>query len=261
MEVNNTFQSRKKRKINKINEDIKLNINYEKIDNRDTYGFYLTNKTLKSDTKELPMIGSFVNDYPDFFALEPEVGLYHKTPKTGVCWFKDENIIDTIDGLVNAILYKDIELLKFYKTRYSGVNYFGPIDYSLCGDFDEESLVHNIKRQCITYLWLTYEMEAIVFPLMTYGDERSLTWCFEHIMEGSNVLVSLKMVMTGPEKAMFLKALRVLVDTRHPKALIVYTVAKYESTIQMLQYAIMKGVKIIEVPNTMMNKNRGVKNG
>ena len=28
--MNNTFQSRKKRKINKINEDIKLNINYER---------------------------------------------------------------------------------------------------------------------------------------------------------------------------------------------------------------------------------------
>ncbi len=67
--------------------------------------------------------------------------------------------------------------------------------------------------------------------------------------------------MNGPEKEMFLKALKVLVDTKHPKALIIYTVAKHNTTMEMLQYAIDKGIKIIEVANTMMNKNRGVSNG
>ncbi len=258
---NLTFQSRKNRKINKIKDLVNLKLDYESIDVRDTYGFYLTNKTLKSNTKELPMIGSFVNEFPDFWALETETGLYHKTSNTGICWFKDENKIDTIDGLVNAIIYKDIELLKYYKQRYNGVKFFAPVDFSLHGDFDEETLTHNIKRQCLTYLWLTFELDAIVFPLMTYGNEKSLYWCFEHIMDGSNVVVSLKMVMTGPEKEMFLRALMVLVDTKHPKALIVYTVAKHETTMKMLEYAINNGVRIIEVANTMMNKNRGVSNG
>lgn len=113
----------------------------------------------------------------------------------------------------------------------------------------------------MTYLWLTFEMDAIVYPLMTYGNDKSLSWCFEHIMDGSNVVVSLKMVMNGPEKEMFLKALKVLVDTKHPRALIIYTVAKHNTTMEMLQYAIDKGIKIIEVANTMMNKNRGVSNG
>lgn len=258
---NLTFQSRKNRKIKMITSKVELTLDYEAIDVRDTYGFYLTNRTLKSKVKELPMIGSFVNNYPDFWALEPETGLYHKTSNVGICWFKEENKIDTIDGLVNAILYKDIELLKFYKQRYSGVKYFAPVDYSLYGDFDEETLTHNIKRQCITYLWLTFEMDAIVYPLMTYGNESTLSWCFEHIIDGSNVVVSLKMAMTGPEKEMFHKALKVLVDNKHPKALIIYTVSKHETTMEMLKYAIDNGVKIIEVANTMMNKNRGVSNG
>ena len=258
---NLTFQSRKSRKMKKLNNNLKLTIDYESIDCRDTYGFYLSNRTLKSNIKELPMIGSFVDEYPDFWALEPETGLYRKTNNTGICWFKEENKIDTIDWLINAILYKDIDLLKFYKERYYGVKYFAPVDYSLCGDFDEETLTHNIKRQCLTYLWLTFEMDAIVYPLMTYGNDKSLSWCFEHIMDGSNVVVSLKMVMNGPEKEMFLKALKVLVDTKHPKALIIYTVAKHNTTMEMLQYAIDKGIKIIEVANTMMNKNRGVSNG
>ena len=78
-------------------------------------------------------------------------------------------------------------------------------------------------------------------------------------MIGSNIVISLKMVMTGAEKEMFLKALKVLVDTRKPKALLVYSVASHDSTMRMLDYAIQKGIKIIEIPNTLMIRNRGGK--
>ena len=55
-----TFETRKKIKINKVNktnEDIKFNIDYESIDVRDVYGFYLTNKTTKNNIRKLPDIG------------------------------------------------------------------------------------------------------------------------------------------------------------------------------------------------------------
>lgn len=61
-----TFETRKKIKINKTNEDIKLNIDYKSIDVRDVYGFYLTNKTTKNNIRKLPDIGSFLNIFPDF---------------------------------------------------------------------------------------------------------------------------------------------------------------------------------------------------
>ena len=254
-----TYTSRKNSKIKKTNITIELNIDYESVDKKDTYAFYLTNKTTKDNPKKLPDIGNFVDVYPDFFALDSEPGLFHKTSNTCVCFFKEENYIDTIDGLNNAIKYKDIELIKYYKTRYIDVKFFTPVDYSLNGDFDEETLLHNLKRQCIDFLWFTFEMDGICFPIMTYGNEASLSWCFEHIMEGSNVVISLKMVMTGPEKEMFLKALKVLVDTRKPKALLVYTVANHNSSMEMLDYAIQKGIRIIEIPNTLMIRNQGGK--
>ena len=256
-----TYTSRINSKIKKIDKTIKLNIDYESIDVRDTYAFYLTNKTTKNNLKQLPDIGNFVDIYPDFFALDSEPGLFYKTYNTCVCFFKEENYIDTMDCLNNAIKYKNIELIKYYKSRYENVRFFTPVDYSLNGDFDEETLLHNLKRQCIDFLWFTFEMEGICFPLMTYGNEESLSWCFEHIMIGSNVVVSLKMVMTGPEKELFLKALKVLVDTRRPKALLIYSVASHESTMDMLRYAIDNCVKVIEIPNTLMLRNRGVKNG
>ena len=253
-----TFETRKKIKINKVNktnEDIKLNIDYESIDVRDVYGFYLTNKTTKNNIRKLPDIGSFVNRFPDFFALEHETGLYNKTPNTCVCWFRDDSHFDTIDGLYNAIIYKDIELLKYYKQRYQKVKMFASTDYSVYGDFDDETILHNIKKSIVVYLWLTFECNAIVFPLMTYGDESTLMWCFEHIIENSNVVVSIKGVSRGENEELFKKALQVLIDTRKPKTLIVYSVSSDEKSYSMLDYAAAKGVNIILVPNTLRTRN------
>ena len=92
---------------------------------------------------------------------------------------------------------------------------------------------------------------------MTYGLEDTFSWCFEYIMKGSNICVSLKGVMNGPERGLFIKALKVLVDTRAPKALIVYTVSSKESSDLILNYAILKEIPIIYVPNTLQIKNCG----
>lgn len=252
-----TYNTKIRIKNKKINSKIKLNIKYSKIDPRDVYGFYLTNKTTKNNSKCLPDIGSFVDVYPDFIALESEPGLFNKTLFTCVSWFKHDQYFDTIDGLYNAIIYKDEELLKFYKTRYLNVKMFIGVDYSTYGDFDEETLLHNIKKSCVVFLWLTFELNGLVYPLMTYGTEKSFNWCFEHIMKGSNVAISLKGVMKGQERKLFLKALKVLIDTRSPKALIVYTVASKESSDEMLKYAKEKGVPIIYAANTLLDRNCG----
>ncbi len=254
-----TYDTRIKIKNKKINPKIKLIIKYSEIDPRDVYGFYLTNKTTKNNLKCLPDIGSFVDVYPDFIALESEPGLFNKTLLTAVSWFKDDSYFDAIDGLYNAIIYKDEKLLQFYKTRYSNVKMFIGIDYSIYGDFDEETVLHNLKKACIVFLWLTFEMDAIVYPLMTYGPEKTFDWCFEHIMIGSNVALSLKGIMEGKEKDLFQKALKVLIDTRKPKALIVYTVGSKESSDKILKYAIEKCTPIVYVENTLQTRNlRGV---
>ncbi|MCQ2554694.1 MAG: DUF4417 domain-containing protein [Clostridia bacterium] len=240
----------------KLTDDtIALAIDYKSVDAQDVYGFYLTNKTVKSVHSQLPEIGSFVNEYPDFLALDTEPHLFHKTPNTGICWFIRDSKFDVIDGLYNAIIYKNTDLLKHYKQRYQGIKFFIPLDYSTYGDFDFEVTYHNIKRSIITYLWFTFECGAIAFPLMSYSDEESLRWCFEHIMIGSNVAVSLKGVMRGAERELFLKALKVLVDTRHPKALVVYSVAQAESTNLMLKYAIDNHVNIHIINNTLQERN------
>lgn len=92
---------------------------------------------------------------------------------------------------------------------------------------------------------------------MIYGLEDTFGWCFGYIMEKSNVCISLKGVMYGPERELFMKALKVLIDTRSPKALIIYTVTSKESSDSILGYAIRKGIPIIYIPNTLQIRNCG----
>ncbi len=96
---------------------------------------------------------------------------------------------------------------------------------------------------------------------MTYANENSLNWCFEHIMKNSVVAVSLKGVMDEPNKSLFKKALKKLIDTRHPKSLIVYSVSKEESTKDMLDYAYKNNVDVYIIDNTLLRRNRGDING
>ncbi len=241
--------------------NVKLKLDYTSVDKRDVYGFYLTNKSTKSSTKAFPEIGCFVNVIPNFIALESEKALYYKTNKTCIAWFRDDSTFDTIDGLYNAIIYKNTLLLKYYKERYKDVKFFISPDYSLYGDFDDTLILNNLRKQLIVSLWLIFELEAIVFPLMTYSNEESINWCFEHIMLNSNVAISLKGVMKEPNKSLFVKALKKLIDDRQPKALIVYSVAKVESTKEMLKYAYQNNLPVYIIDNTLLRRNRGNING
>ena len=256
-----TFNSKKKIKVNKTNNEVQLKLDYAFVDKRDIYGFYLTNKTTKNNIMGLPDIGCFANVVPDFIALVSEPSLYNLTNKTCVAWFKDDSIFDTIDGIYNSIIYKDIELLKYYKNRYKDVKIFISPDYSLYGDFDKITILNNLRKQLVVSLWLIFELDAIVIPLMTYASEDSFEWCFEHIMLNSVVAVSLKGVMNEPEKSLFIKALKKLIDTRHPKSLIVYSVSKDEHTKEMLDYAYKNNVEVYIIDNTLLRRNRGDING
>ena len=256
-----TFNSKKKIKVNKIKTKIQLKLDYSSIDKSDVYSFYLTNKTTKNNIMELPDIGCFANSIPDFIALETEPSLYNLTNNTCVAWFKDDRVFDTIDGLYNAIIYKDIELLKYYKERYKDVKSFISPDYSLYGDFDITVILNNLRKQLVVSLWLIFELDAVVIPLMTYANEDSLNWCFEHIIKDSVVAISLKGVMDESNKNLFKKALKKLIDTRNPKSLIVYSVSKEESTKEMLEYAYKNNVDVYIVDNTLLRRNRGDING
>ena len=53
--------------------------------------------------------------YPDYIALNCEPSAYHKTPLTAVAFYTYDRAFDKIDGLFNAIYYKNKRLLEKYK--------------------------------------------------------------------------------------------------------------------------------------------------
>ena len=129
------------------------------------------------------------------------------------------------------------------------------------GDFDITVILNNLRKQLVVSLWLIFELDAVVIPLMTYANEDSLNWCFEHIIKDSVVAISLKGVMDESNKNLFKKALKKLIDFRQPKSLIVYSVSKEESTKEMLEYAYKNNVDVYIIDNTLLKRNRGDING
>ena len=250
-----TFETKKNRKIKKIPKEIKLNIDMDSIPEDDIYGYYIMNRMEESVKYGLPMIGDFHDEYPDYIALFNHPAEYNKTDDTCVGFYIGDLYFDDIDGLYQAIIYKDIELLRYYKYRLKDINYFIAPDYSSFGNFRLCTLIHQLEKQAVVMGWLVLELNAIVYPNLTYGLKSSFEMCFGIIYKGSNVAISLKGCSTGENATLLKEAVKYYVDNKFPKAIIAYSVACDKTTYELLQYAIGKGIKVYVVDNTLRLRN------
>lgn len=250
-----TFKTKKNRKIIKVPKEIQLNIDMDSIPEEDIYGYYIMNRMESSNIHDLPMIGDFHDEYPDYIALFNHPAEYNKTDDTGVGFYISDLYFDGIDGLYPAIVYKDIELLRYYKYRLLNIKYVIAPDYSSFGNFKDCTLINQLEKQAVVIGWLVLELNAIVYPNLTYGLKPSFKMCFGIIYKGSNVAISLKGCSTGDNAALLKEAVKFFVDNNAPKAIIAYSVASDKTTYELLQYAIDKGVKIYIVDNTLRLRN------
>ena len=134
----------------------------------------LTNKTYSVGKHDLPELRCDTEVLPDFIALYNHPADYNKTPNTAVAFYLYDDTFDGIDGLYNAIYYKDEKLLKKFKERFKGVKFFIAPDYSQLGDLDDIENHYRIKKARVVALWLTFELGAIVIPNITYPTIDSL---------------------------------------------------------------------------------------
>lgn len=139
-----SFQSRRNHMINKIDCPIELNINYDEIDSKDIYGYYFLNRMELSNYYELPMIGDFHNEYPDYIALVNQPCLFNKTANTCVEFYTSDLEFDDLNGIYLAIINKDIELFKYYKWYFKNVKFLIGPDYSIYGNFKESTIIHQL---------------------------------------------------------------------------------------------------------------------
>lgn len=258
----NVFQSRKNRKINKIKDIVDLKIDYNKVDKKDIYGYYILNRMEDSGVYDLAMIGDFHDEYPDYIALFNQPGYFQKTKNTCIAFYIDDEKFDDLDGLYIAIISKNIELLKYYKWYFKNVKYVIGPDYSVYGNFKKSTIIHQLEKETIVIGWLVFELGAIVYPNITYGLSNTFDYCFGNIYYGSNVAISFKGSIDNNINQNLLKeAIKTLVDTIKPKAIIVYTVSSDKTTNNILEYAILNNIKIIIPDNSLRSSNmRRIKN-
>lgn len=250
-----TFEIKKNRKTKQVPNEIKLNIDMNSIPKEDIYGYYIINRMENSGLFGLPMIGDFHEEYPEYIALFNHPSEFMKNDKTCVGFYIDDFHFDDIDGIYQAIIYKDVELLRYYKYRLKDVNYFIAPDYSSFGNFRFSTLIHQLEKEIIVTGWLVLELKAIVYPNLTYGLRNTFDDCFKIIYKYSNVALSLKGCSTGENSLLLKEAIKKFVDTNEPRAIIVYSVASDETTYALLQYAIDKGVKIYVIDNSLRTGN------
>lgn len=250
-----TFETKKNSKLKKILKEIQLNIDMESIDSGDIYGYYIMNRMEPSNAFGLPMIGDFHDEYPDYIALFNHPKDFHRTINTAVSFYIFDDKFDDIDGLYEAIIYKDIELLKYYKYLLTNVKYIIAPDYSMYGNLKESTLIHQLEKEAVVVGWLVLEIQAIVYPNLTYGLRKTFEWCFKNIYVGSNVAISLKGCTSGEDKAICIDAIKYVVDNIQPKAIIVYSTSCDKTTKEILKYAYDNNIPVIIVENALRIQN------
>ncbi len=256
--MKHTFSVKKDNKIIKIKEDIKLNINMEKIPEEDIYGYYVMNNFESSEVFNIPMIGNFNEAYPDYIALFNHPKDFYKTEKTCVGFYIKDKYFDDIDGIYQAIIYKDVKLLKYYKFLLKDVKFIIAPDYSIYGNFKDCTLIHQLEKQAVVFGWMKLELNAIIYPNITYGLNHTYKWCFKNIYKGSNVALSLKGCIRNGESKNLIDAIKFMVDEVEPKSIILYSTSYDDTSKKLLSYAINKGINIIFLDN--MLKDRNLKN-
>lgn len=253
--MKHTFSVKKDNKIKKIIKDIKLNIDMEKIPEEDIYGYYIMNEFESSEVFDIPMIGDFHDEFPDYIALFNHPKEFNKTLNTCVGFYIKDKYFDEIDGLYQAIIYKDIELLKYYKFVLKDVKFLIAPDYSMYGNFKDATLIHQLEKQAIVFGWMKLELNVIVYPNITYGLKHTYKWCFKNIYKGSNVALSLKGCIRNGETENLINAIKFMVNEVEPKTIIVYSVSCDETSKKLLSYAIDKGINVIFIPNELKIRN------
>ena len=228
--------------------------------------YYLkyTNLTYKCGVKNLPQITCKTKVYPDYLALYSQPCTYHRTRNTAVVWYEFDETIDGRDGLFEAIYYNDEKRLNYFKERFKDVKFFFTPDYSECGDGLTIDNEYRIFKARLVAIWLTIELGAIVIPTITFPSEESFEWFLDGLEECTVVGFSTKGYVKDKDELILLKkAIKYTVDNLEKlETIIVYDVCgDYTTALDIFEYAISKGKKIVVPPNILKERNIELKEG
>lgn len=220
-----------------------------------------TNKAGYAGAWDLPRMHCSTDVYPDYIALFGQPSDYRRTPKTAVAFFQYDNVFDGQHGLYNAIYYGNTKDLQAFRKRFKGVRFAIAPDCSLCGDVDKAEILHRVMRSRVVAIWMAMELGICVIPLVSFPRAADLDDILAGLEECEVVAFSTKgFVTNAEERANLIEGVKRTVDRLNLKAIVVYDVCKTDkNALEIFDYAIRKGVKIVIPDNILKERNRQTK--
>lgn len=196
--------------------------------------------------------------YPDFIALNCEPSAFHKTPLTAVAFYTYDRDFDKIDGLYNAIYYKNKRLLEKYKKKYKDVSFVIAPDYSVFDDiwhFENEYRLFKIR---VIILWFVLIIGAVVIPNATYLSADKLVMYLSGFENCTVICFSTKShIRYASDRQRIRETVKYVVDHFPLKTILVYSVCgNDETSLRLFEYAASKGIDVRIVDNTMRRRNQ-----
>lgn len=209
---------------------------------------------------DLPVHHCNPTTYPDYIALNTKNGKFHLTPATALGYYTYDRTFDSVDGLYNAIYYNNQRLLKKYKSKYAGIRFVIAPDYSMFDNiwkYENESRLLKIR---VIMLWFVVEIGAIVIPNAIYASTDKLPVYLSGFEECTVMCFSTKgHVRYSKNRARVKEAVKYVVDHFPLKMILVYSVCgKDETSIKLFEYAILHGVEVRIIDNTLRRRNQAL---
>lgn len=189
----------------------------------DTFGAYVINNVLVAGKYDIPVVGYFGNNLPDYLALYSNVQDYAKTKNTCVAFFQYDEQFDSINGLWNAIIHRNSKLINAYKERFKNVKYIVCPDYSITGDMPLCMQIFNIYRSRVVAIWLRENCGCTIIPNLRFNSKKSYDYCFDGIAYHSVVCLSILGLCSKPDDVEnLINGLHETINRIQPKTIIVY---------------------------------------
>ena len=201
--------------------------------------------------------------YPDYIALNCEPSAYHKTPLTAVAFYTYDRAFDKIDGLFNAIYYKNKRLLEKYKKQYKDVAFVIAPDYSMFDDIWHFENEYRLFKVRVIILWFVLVIGAVVIPNATYLSADKLDMYMSGFENCTVMCFSTKShVRYASDRLRIKETVKYVVDHFPLKTILVYSVCgKDETSLRLFDYAVSKGIDVRIIDNTMRRQNQRVVKG
>lgn len=212
----------------------------------DTFGAYVLNNVVVTGKYDIPVVGYFGDELPDYLALYSNVQDYRKTKNTCVSFFQFDDKFDSIYGIWNAIISNNEKLQKRYIERFENVKFVVCPDYSITGDMPKAMQIFNVFRSRVVAIWLREKCGCTIIPNLRFNNSKSYDFCFDGIAYNSVVCLSILGLCSKPiDVQNLINGLHEAIIRIRPKTIILFGMCKDKKFNKIFTECIENNIRIL----------------